>query len=263
MKELTVYEKKAKGRISGGFCAGTGFTVAVILLCAVCALTWGIGRFAAGGSVVSVSHEQNAVITPLTVVIDAGHGGMDGGASGADGTVEKDINLAVAKRLSALLKLSGIECVMTREEDRMLVGDDVKSHRKMHDLKNRLAMTEEILERGGNAIFVSIHMNNFSSPKYYGLQVWYSGNNADSSQLASYVQSYAATFLDTSNKREIKRATSAIYILDRATVPAVLVECGFLSNPEECEKLKSESYQTELAVTVFSALCAFVGNGNV
>lgn len=263
MKELTVYENKEKNGILGGISAGVGFTVAAILLCAVCVLTWGIGRFAARGSVVSVSHEQNTVISTPTIVIDAGHGGMDGGASGADGTVEKDINLAVAKRIRALLELSGIECVMTREEDLMLVGDDIKEHRKMHDLKNRLAMAEEISKSGGNSVLVSIHMNNFSSPKYYGLQVWYSGNNAESSQLASYVQSYAATFLDTTNKREIKRATSAIYILDRATVPAVLVECGFLSNPEECEKLKSESYQTELAVTVFSALCAFVGNGKV
>ncbi len=263
MKELTVYEKKEKSGIPGGISAGISFTAAVILLCAVCALTWGIGRFAARGSVVSVSHEQNTVISTPTVVIDAGHGGMDGGASGADGTVEKEINLAVAKRLELLLNLSGIECVMTREEDRMLVGDDIKEHRKMHDLKNRLAVAEEISENGGNSVLVSIHMNNFSSSKYYGLQVWYSGNNPDSSQLASYVQSYAATFLDTSNKREIKRATSSIYILDRATVPAVLVECGFLSNSEECAKLKSESYQTELAVTMFSALCQWMGNTEV
>ena len=103
-------------------------------------------------------------------------------------------------------------------------------------------------------------MNKFTSEKYSGLQVWYSGNDGESQKLANFVQGYARTWLDTGNTREIKRATSAIYILDRIKTPAILIECGFLSNAEECRMLGTEEYQTKLAMTVFSALCDYLGN---
>ncbi len=260
MKALTVYKGEENIGIRGGIVMGGKLFAAVLLLCAICAVTYGVARFFAGDAAV-ISAAQLATENMPIIVIDAGHGGMDGGASGADGTLEKDINLAVAMRISELFKVSGIDCVMTRTDDRMIVDDSVTSRRKMHDLKNRLAVTEKLKDDGENVILVSIHMNNFSVPKYSGLQVWYSPNNDESAKLASYVQGYARSFLDKSNSREIKKATSSIYILDRASVPAILVECGFLSNPEECKKLASAEYQNEIAVTIFTSLCGWIGSG--
>ena len=151
-----------------------------------------------------------------TVVIDAGHGGIDAGAVAPDGGVEKDINLDVAGRLCDILKFFGIDCVMTRTEDKLLADESMKSHRKMTDLKNRLAVVNEVKESGREVVFVSIHMNNFSIPKYSGLQVC-------------------------------------------ATVPAILVECGFLSNPEEYGKLSTSEYRNKLAAVIAVAICDTVG----
>ena len=187
----------------------------------------------------------------VTIIIDAGHGGMDGGTQSRDGILEKDINLAVANKLYELCRLAGIDCRMTRTDDNMLVSDDIKQKRKMHDLKNRAAITSEY----ENPIFVSIHMNSYPDSRYSGLQVWYSKNDERSRSFASYVQSYAAGYLDPANTRVIKPATSAIYLLDRLTVPAILIECGFLSNPDESARLATDDYQTKLALVIFTALC--------
>lgn len=232
------------------------FLLAAMLFTAVCALTWYIASFMSGRSI-EASGEKVAGAKYPTIVIDAGHGGRDSGAVGVDGSLEKEINLDVSKRLYELCRLAGLECVMTRSEDVMLVDDSVTSHRKMHDLKNRLAAAESA-DNGNGAVLVSIHMNKFSDPKYSGLQVWYSPSDKRSAELAAYVQSYARTWLDTDNDRETKRATSSIYILDRAKQPAVLVECGFLSNPEECSRLGTDEYRQELAVTLFAAICGWL-----
>ena len=259
MKDVIPYKEKFSariGKIRSAVMVGFKFGIVVLILCAVCFLCYKIAQFMAGDSA-AVVHNVEAELP--VIVIDAGHGGMDSGAVGIDGSLEKEINLAVAERIAALFRLSGIDCVMTRVEDVMLVDDDVKTHRKMNDLKNRLAVVNDISESGREVILVSIHMNKFTSEKYSGLQVWYSPNSEESSQLASYVQGYAGTWLDTGNTREIKRATSAIYILDRAKVPAVLVECGFLSNREECAKLATDEYRKEVALTVFAAICDFLG----
>ncbi len=260
MKDVMLCEDKSRvqsANMRGALWSGFKFAIIVFMLCAVCFICFIIAKFMSG--------ESAAVVEPVKpeppiIVIDAGHGGMDSGAVGVDGILEKDINLSVAERIAALCRLSGVECVMTRTEDIMLVGDDIKSHRKMHDLKNRLAAVSEITDAGREAVLVSVHMNKFTSEKYSGLQVWYSGNNERSSQLASFVQGYARTWLDTGNTREIKRATSAIYILDRAKVPAILIECGFLSNEAECRLLGTAEYQSKVALTVFSALCDYLGN---
>lgn len=246
-----------RGDLRGAVMTGMRFFIAVLMLCAVCALTYTLWLFMSGeGDTLSASAVTEREFP--VIVIDAGHGGVDGGAVAPDGGTEKEINLAVAKKLAALCEASGIDYVLTRTEDSMLVGDDVTSHRKMHDLKNRLALTRQIIENGKEAMLVSIHMNNFSSAKYSGLQVWYSPSDARSSEIAAYIQSYARTWLDNSNTRQTKAATSAIYLLDRADFPAVLVECGFLSNPEEYKKLTSEQYQTDLAAVIFSALCDYM-----
>lgn len=258
MKEIIVYNEELKKNRKSRLPAAIGFTVAVALLCAVCVLTR-LVLFWTSDEEASVPVIESEVRTKYpVVVIDAGHGGIDGGAVGIDGSVEKNINLAVSKRLEAICRLAGLDCVMTRTEDRMLADESLKKHRKMHDLKNRLAVVDSVTGSGGEAVLISVHMNNFSSPKYSGLQVWYSKNNSKSMELARSVQGYAKTWLDGGNNREIKPATSAIYMLERAEVPAVLVECGFMSNPEECEKLNTASYQTSLATVIFSALCSYL-----
>lgn len=255
MDGIVSYKKSR--RVNEGIRVAAIFTLATALLCAACALTFALVRFMSGESMATSSVAMASVKLPV-IVIDAGHGGVDSGAVGVDGRLEKDINLSVANKLAKLCRLSGIECVLTRTEDRMLVDDSITSHRKMHDLRNRLNITEEIFAAGREVILVSIHMNNFPSPKYSGLQVWYSKNTPESSELAAFIQGYARTWLDVSNTRQIKAATSAIYLLDRASVPSVLVECGFLSNPDECARLGTDEYQTDVAVTVFAAICEYL-----
>ena len=260
MKDVILREEKSHvqaTKVRSALFVGFKFTLIIFMLCAVCLICFIIAKFMSGDSETVMEPVKTA---PPVVVIDAGHGGMDSGAVGVDGSLEKEINLDVAERIAAMCRLSGIECIMTRTEDIMLVGEDVKSHRKMHDLKNRLAVVSGITESGRDAVLVSVHMNKFTSEKYSGLQVWYSANNEKSSQLASFVQGYARTWLDTENTREVKRATSAIYILDRAKVPAILIECGFLSNEVECRLLGTPEYKSKVAVTVFSALCDYLGN---
>lgn len=244
MKGKCFYKMEKSGRTLAGFMA------IVIVLCALCAGEIILSRFLSEPTLEAVVQTENQ----FTIVIDAGHGGMDGGAVGAGGELEKDYNLAVAQRLEKLCEMFDVECVMTRSEDRMVVDDSVTKKRKMHDLKNRVALTESI----EMPIFVSIHMNNFPDRRYSGLQVWYSKNNERSSSLAALIQTYARTFLDETNQRETKEVTSSIFVLDRLNVPAVLVECGFMSNAEECKKLGTDEYQTELAMVIFAAVCEFM-----
>ena len=186
------------------------------------------------------------------VIIDAGHGGEDGGAIGKNGVYEKDLNLSIAKSLDELLRSCGIQTVMTRSEDILLYdrNSDYKGQKKAQDLATR----REIAERYENAIFVSIHMNAFPESQYSGLQVYYSTNNSSSSLLAQTVQTMVKEKVLPKNNRQIKSAGTNIYLLDRLTCPAILIECGFLSNPEECERLMQTAYQNSLA----RVLCASV-----
>ncbi len=255
MNGVVPYKKSC--RVGEGVKAAAIFILVAVLLCGACALTFALMRFMSGDSAVASTPTMAHAELPV-IVIDAGHGGMDSGAVGVDGRLEKQINLSVANKLAQLCRLSGLEYVLTRVDDRMLVEDSITSHRKMHDLKNRLNITEEISAAGREVIFVSIHMNNFPSPKYSGLQVWYSKNTPESAELAAFIQGYARTWLDAANTRQTKAATSAIYLLDRAKVPSVLVECGFLSNPDECARLGTDAYQTDVAVTVFAAICEYM-----
>ncbi len=189
--------------------------------------------------------------TPPTVVIDAGHGGEDGGASSASGVVEKDVNLAVALALRDLLEANGIPTVMTRTQDILLYdrAANYKGHKKSLDLAARRVIADSV----ENCILVSIHMNAYPDPQYSGLQVWYSPAHPDSQALAEGVQT-AARQLMPSNNRRIKAAGSSIYLLHHATYPAILVECGFLSNPAEAERLADPVYRQAVAFVIFSAV---------
>lgn len=191
----------------------------------------------------------------LVFVIDAGHGGEDAGAVAEDGTLEKDLNLRIASILRSLCALNGNQAIMTRENDRLLYdlyGDlkDYTGKKKIYDLKNRVRLTRE----HEGAVLVSIHMNKFAKKQYYGTQVYFSKNNPESESLAREIQARARLYLQPENNRQIKRATSEIFVLDSLDCPAVLVECGFLSNEGELALLKDEEYQAKMAMTIFSAI---------
>ncbi len=188
----------------------------------------------------------------FTVVIDAGHGGEDGGAVSASGVVEKDVNLAIARKLQTMLETNGIKVVMTRETDILLYDRtvDYRGRKKALDLAAR----RQIAQETENSIFVSIHLNSYPQTQYHGLQVWYSPNNESSRALAQSIQDTVRVSLQPENDRQVKQATSSIYLLHHLHSPAVLVECGFLSNPEEAEKLAAEDYQNELAFLLFTAI---------
>ena len=192
---------------------------------------------------------------PYTVVIDAGHGGEDGGAIGKNGAYEKDINLMLAKKLKERLVALGIACELTRESDILLYDKnaDYEGKKKKLDLQAR----KEFAERYENAIFISIHQNSFSKSQYSGLQVYYSTNDPASRILASKIQADIKKGLQPNNNRAIK-PSSSIYLLDELTCPAVLVECGFLSNEVECERLCDESYQNALCDIMCEVIAEFV-----
>ncbi len=187
-----------------------------------------------------------------TLIIDAGHGGIDPGAV-ANGLIEKDLNLAIAKKLSSFLSLSGVDLVLTRTDDTLLgSGDTVRAH-KSADLRARL----EMLEKTENALLVSIHINKFTSSGVHGLQTFYADDTADSESLAGCIQE-AARLLDKDNKRQIKPDDDNIYILSNATKTAVLIECGFISNPDEAKLLSSEEYQSKLAFAIYTGIIKFL-----
>lgn len=191
-----------------------------------------------------------------TVIIDAGHGGEDCGAIGVNGAYEKDINFSVACHLRDMLALEGVKVIMTRREDKLLYTEaqNIKGQKKMYDLRNRLQVSSD----NPDAIFVSIHMNNFSSASCSGLQVYYSKNTDGSKRLAECIQNSVCEDIQNDNKRKIKASSGDIYLLDRAKSDSVLVECGFLSNPEECEKLCDKDYQRKLSFSIFCGIIDFI-----
>ena len=196
-----------------------------------------------------------APIVRRTVILDAGHGGEDGGTIGVvDGKeiYEKDLNLSITLMVRDLLEAEGFDVVLTRETDTLLYdrNTEYKGRKKALDLAARLAMGQNT----PNAIFVSIHMNAFPQKQYRGLQVYYSPNHPLSETLARTIQSTTAQTLQPDNTRQIKRADSNIYLLHHMNCPAVLVECGFLSNEEECRDLCRKEYQKELAHLLFTCI---------
>lgn len=191
-------------------------------------------------------------------VIDAGHGGEDGGAE-VNGSLEKELNLAICENLADICTLFDVKVRLTRYDDRLLYDyynefEDYLGKKKTYDLRNRLRIGEET----SPALFVSIHMNKFTQPQYKGLQVYYSPNTSESKETAEMIRSYAKKYLSPENERETKQATNAIYILKRITVPAVLVECGFMSCPDELALLETREYRLKTACTVFSSCMEYV-----
>ena len=187
-----------------------------------------------------------------TVIIDAGHGGEDGGAIGVNGAYEKDINLMIALKLKVRLEALGIKTVLTRSTDTLLYDKnaDFEGKKKKLDMQAR----KKIAESYENAIFVSIHQNSFVKEQYSGFQTYYSPNSPSSYELALTLENEARTAIAPSNVRASKKSDSSIYLLDKLYCPAILVECGFISNRKECSLLCSEQYQASLCDALASAI---------
>ena len=206
----------------------------------------------------SAAEASSMPITQKTVIVDAGHGGDDGGAIGIDGTVEKDINLDIALKLEKILKFYGFNVIMTRTQDVMTCDDGLDSlrKRKISDIHNRF----ELMRKNPDAIFISVHQNKFEDSSQHGTQVFYSGNDERSKELAEAIQTSVTLTLQRKNDRVVKKSGSGIYLLYHAKIPAVLVECGFISNSDEVKKLKDESYRMKLAILIADGLLKYLSN---
>lgn len=205
-----------------------------------------------GFNVIATQAEAETKPKVQTVVIDAGHGGEDSGAVAEDGTLEKDINLDISIKLEKMLTACGFNVIMTRDKDISVYTDgDTTRTRKVSDMKNRLS----VYNAENDNIVISIHQNKFTQSKYSGTQVFYSVTDEKSKTLAESIKTSVTSMLQPSNYRETKPADKNIYLLYNAKVPAVIVECGFLSNPQELSQLKDEQYRSKLAFSVF---CGFL-----
>lgn len=185
-----------------------------------------------------------------SLVIDAGHGGEDGGAVSVSGVSESVLNLAVASRLDAVLGFCGVPSVMLRQEDVMLSdpGGKTMRARKVSDLHNRVKAVEQV----EHAVLISIHQNSFTDSRYSGAQVFYSPT-PDSQGFAERIQELLRVTLSPGNDRQAKPIPSSVYLMNHIGCKAVLVECGFLTNPEEDRLLQTPDYQLKLAVTLAGA----------
>lgn len=194
------------------------------------------------------------------ILLDPGHGGEDGGASSRDGILEKDLNLRLTLFLRDYLISEGYEVIMTRESDVSIhdSGSKTISAKKNSDLRNRRKM----IKTSGADLFISIHMNSFPESKYKGAQVFYAANSVSSKAFAQAVQDELRIQISPENTRDIKKADSNIYILREAVSTCVLIECGFLSNPEEAALLNTDEYLQKIAAAIKDSVVKFDAEKN-
>ena len=196
-----------------------------------------------------------------TVILDAGHGGEDGGCVAADGTVEKDINLQLSEAIALYFDLFGIPYRTVREDD-SLIGDNTLPtvrERKSSDLHARMDLVTETQ----GSVLLSIHQNYFISEKYSGTQVFYAENAPGSREFAEMIQSAVVRGLQQGNTRQVKPTEGTVFLLDKATHTSVMVECGFLSNLAELRLLKTTKYRAQMAYFITCGVCEFFNNHNI
>ena len=192
--------------------------------------------------------------TPVTVILDAGHGGEDGGASTADGVLESGINLEIALRLRDLLAFAGVDTQMIRDTDTAGYSGDCRtiSQKKVSDLKNRVSMVNTV----ENGLLVSIHQNYFEQTKYCGAQVFFAKTDG-SKALAERIQQSLRENVDAANHRQCKPSQS-VYLMEHIECTGVLIECGFLSNYEEAKRLQTDAYQKKLSAAICGAITEYL-----
>lgn len=222
----------------------------ICALCAVLACVILITSLIIGIRVTSVN-SYSVANAKYTVVIDAGHGGIDGGSVGKEnGAIESELNLLYAKNLAKCLNNMGINVVLTREDNEGLYDSNAKNLKKS-DMKKR----KEIIEKANPTLIISIHMNSFSSPRARGAQTFYKKDNAQGKVLAESIQKQLKTNIEH-GKENCK--VGDYYILNCTNLPAVLVECGFLSNKEDEALLISSDYQNKICYSILSGIIAFL-----
>ena len=219
----------------------------VVIIIFVFSLTLG------GSRVVTVLSENAPVKVKTTVIVDAGHGGVDGGATSCTGILESQFNLEIAQKLNDLLNLLGVQTIMIRNTDCSVYTDgETIAQKKISDLKERV----RIANSTDNSILVSIHQNLFSDKKYSGAQVFYAPTDG-SEILAKVVQSEFIRTINPTSHRKIKKA-NAIYLMQHINCPGVLVECGFLSNPQEEYLLRTKDYQQKVSSVIACSISNFL-----
>ncbi len=219
----------------------------------VCAAAVCIMLAVFGSNAVTTAVQNGPVERHYTVIIDAGHGGIDGGATSCTGVLESAINLEIALKLNDLLQLLGYDTVMIRTTDTSVYTEgSTIAAQKVSDLKERVRICNET----DNALLLSIHQNTFSNSRYSGPQVFYAGTG-ESSLLADRLQTALSKQFAPGSKRTAK-AAKTVYLLQNIRCDGVLIECGFLSNPEEEAKLRDGSYQQKLCIVIAIALGDFL-----
>ncbi len=186
-----------------------------------------------------------------TVVVDAGHGEPDGGAVGVNGTLEKDINLSIALKIQEILENRGIKVIMTRTDDNSICEPNAQTlhEKKVSDMHKR----EEIINNSRANLFISIHMNSFTDTVSSGLHVFYSRNHPEAEPLAREIQD-AISKITGAKAHAVKTASDTLYLMKKPVPPAILIECGFLSNPQEEKLLNDELYQSKIAFAISNAI---------
>ena len=208
-----------------------------------------------GSRAVTVISESLPPEREHCIIIDAGHGGVDGGATSCSGKLESEFNLEIALRLNDLLHLLGYDTGMIRTTDvSVYTKGETIAQQKISDLKERVRIVNET----EHALLVSIHQNTFPDERYRGAQVFY-GGNGDSEVLAKQLQAAFTSTLNAGSKRQCKRA-EGVYLMEHIECTGVLVECGFLSNPEEEAFLKDPGYQKKLCCVIAATLCSYLSN---
>jgi N-acetylmuramoyl-L-alanine amidase len=221
--------------------------VCAALIC-VFALVW---FFSKGVSVtVPASADAGENVNKKVIVLDAGHGGIDGGCVSVNGVAEKGINLSIVQTLRDCFDILGFDVVCTREDDRSIHDSGVEGigKQKLSDMKNRL----DIINRYDDALVLSVHQNQFVDERYSGAQMFYAKDNDDSRRLAECMKKQFVALLQPNNERETKPVGKEIYLIHNAKSPSVLVECGFLSNHDEAKLLESADYQKKVAFTILT-----------
>lgn len=211
-----------------------------------------IGLAKGGSEAVTVIYNQQPLQRQRTFVIDAGHGGIDGGATSCTGVLESMLNLQIALRLEDMMHLLGMNTVMIRRTDTSVYTQGTTiAAQKVSDLKERV----RIINDTPNAILVSIHQNTFSDSRYDGAQVFYAPDD-NSRGLAEVMQNSLIQTLNPDSKRAPKNS-KGIYLMQNISRRGILIECGFLSNPEEEAKLRNDTYQISLCGVIAATLSAY------
>lgn len=228
----------------GGFIFFYFLTIAAVLL----ASHW-------GSRVTTVIAEGMPIQRKHTIILDAGHGGVDGGAISSTGRSESQYNLEVSLRLNDLLHLLGYNTVMIRTTDiSVYTKGETIAQKKMSDLKERVRIVNE----QENGLLLSIHQNNFSDRRYKGAQVFYA-DTENSQKLAKTLQDAFISSINPGSKRTIRKSTG-VYLMEHIQRTGVLIECGFLSNPEEEARLRSGDYQKKLCCVIAATVSNFLSN---